>query len=162
MFYISSIIPYNNYMKTFLFKLLGIQKLVDQAYIKGQKDERTFQQDRERQRNKINFPVGELVIIIGNSPPKNGRQEPLTATVVDYMPCGNSDVPVLEDSSGNQFTTMGKMMLFDQNRFDTLKKLPWWEQWNAVSQWGPSLDAQSALNLENNRPAWDNGEKHGA
>lgn len=150
-------------MRDFIFKILGIQSLITRSYQKGRAEclsEIKNNQEVEKFRKvELNYPVGQEVIVVGNSPSLRTNDSVLVATVVGYDEMGSNIFPILENSKKEKFMTMGKIIPFDQNRYNTLKKLTWWEQWNAVSVWGPSIDAQSAKNLEEGRPAWDNGEK---
>ena len=152
-------------MKNFLLKILGIQSLIESSYQKGRnsviKELKEKEESDKLRKLELNYPVGEKVIVVGNSPSMRTKEPVLVATVVGYDEMGTNFFPILENSTGEKFMTMGKIIPFDQNRYETLKKLSWWEQWNAVSAWGPSIDRQSAINLEAGRPAWDNGVKEG-
>lgn len=144
---------------------MGIQSLIESSYQKGRnsaiKEVKEKEESEKLRKLELNYPIGEKVIVVGNSPSMRTDEPVLVATVVGYDEMGTNFFPILENSNGEKFMTMGKLIPFDQNRYETLMKLSWWEQWNAVSVWGPSIDLQSAANLEAGRPAWDNGVKEG-
>ena len=149
-------------MKQFLLNLLGVSELTRRAYNLGAQAESESRKERDEQRVRINYPVGTKVMIIGNSPPpkdKFGADDIMVAEVIGYMSYGKQEeFQLLRNTRGEEFTTMGKIIRFDEARFETLQKLTWWERWNAVTEWGPSITLQTATNLEAGRPAWDNGD----
>lgn len=140
-------------MKKFILKLFGLETLIAQAYENGLKDgAKNNQEQQELRRLKVNYPVGTLVMHLS-------AQSPIQkATVIGHEQIKNSSYLVLKDENGKEFITGGKVLLFDQNRWESFQKLLWWEQHNVGTEWGPSLDAQKAKNLEEGRPAWDNGD----
>lgn len=146
-------------MKNFLINLFGLNLLMKSAYEQGLKDARQRfvleQKENEDKKILINFPVGTEVILVGNSPAGNGATR---GRVVSHERLRENSplVPIIENEKGHRGPTFAHMMRFDQNRWNTLTKLPWWEQWNCVSSWGPSIDAQTAKNLEAGRPAYLN------
>jgi hypothetical protein len=149
-------------MKQFLFKVLGVPALLKHSFRQGEMSESMAQKERDRKRIRINYPVGSKVMVIGNSPPPPdafGADDVLLAEVIGYESYGRQDeFLLLRNTKGEEFTTMAKVIHFDEARFASLQKLAWWERWNVVTEWGPSLTKQTAMNLEANRPAWDNGD----
>ena len=87
----------------------------------------------------------------------SGQSPVQKATVVGYEDFGHSVHILLQDETGKEFCTGGKIIHFDQNRWDSFQKLAWWEQHNVATEWGPSRNEQEAKNLTEGRPAWDNG-----
>lgn len=144
-------------MKQLILRLLGVPDLLQQAKNQGFNEQKKIQSEKDKNRTSVNYPVGSKVMVIGNSPPEPGDGDLLVATVVNYDDLGHSLLPVLEKANGEKFCTMAKLIHFDENRYQVLKRLSWWERWNVVTEWGPSLNSQEATNLEANRPAWDNG-----
>jgi hypothetical protein len=144
-------------MKNLIFRLLNIPARLQQSFRQGEITEQVRQAERQKNRTQVNYPTGSKVMVISNSPPQ-GPDEVLVATVSDYQDFGHSLLPVLTKDSGEEFMTMGKIIHYDENRHQVLSKLTWWERWNVVTEFGPSLTKQEATNLEAGRPAWDNGE----
>ena len=142
-------------MKQFIMNIFGLQSLVDQAYTEGyskaSSESKQKESDRALRKLMINYPIGsEVMHLSGQSPIQR-------ATVVGYEDFGHSKALLMEDASGRRFTTGGKVIHFNQNRWDSFQKLSWWEQHNVGTEWGPSFDVQKATNLIEGRPAWDNG-----
>lgn len=149
-------------MKQMLLKLLGVERLLNQARYEAVQAESAERREREAKRVRINYPVGTKVMVIGNSPPPKdafGADDITVAEVVGYQSHGKQDeFQILRNSKGEEFTTMAKIIRFDEARFDVLKNLTWWQRWNVVTEWGSSLTPETARNLEAGRPAWDNGD----
>ena len=107
---------------------------------------------------KINYPINSRCILIPNGP----AERITVATVVGYDYHNENSreyFPLFQVDGGPVFATFAKIIPYDENRYEALMKLAWWERWNVVTSFGPSLNAQEALNLENDRPAWDDGEE---
>ena len=99
-------------MKKLLFKLFGINKLLEQAYNKGaQEGVKEILEKHEMKKLQINYPVGtEVMHLSGQSPIQR-------ATVVGHEKFGNQWHLALKDENGEQFMTLGKVLRFNENRY---------------------------------------------
>lgn len=140
-------------MLNFLLKLLGVPKLIEEAYAQGKKAGASEYQEQEAMRKvMINFPLGTEVMHL------SGQSAIQKAVVVGHEKIHSSWHLILQNDKGEKFMTGGRVLRFDQNRWDSFQKLQWWEQHNVGTDWGPSFNYQKAQNLQSGRPAWDNGD----
>lgn len=140
-------------MFNFLLKILGVPELLKQAHAQGKKEGIAEYKEQEAM-NKImvNFPVGtEVMHLSGQSPIQR-------AVVVGHEKIHSSWHLILQNAQGEKFMTGGRVLRFEENRWNSFQKLQWWEQHNVGTDWGPSFNLQKAMNLQSGRPAWDNGD----
>lgn len=137
-------------MKSLFLKWLGVPHMLEVAFANGKRKGVEEYRETEKLRTlQINYPIGmEVMHLSGQDPIKKAK-------VVSYEDFGHSVKLVLQDESGKTFVTGGKVIMFNQNRWNSFQKLSWWDQHNVGTEWGPSINEEQAKNLEAGRPAWD-------
>ena len=144
-------------MKKMIAKIFGFDKDLESAFNRGyqrsQLDQSEKKEQEEIRRLELNHPVGQRVMVVGNSGPMR------VATIKSYENFGNHLTPILVDEkTQEEFCTMGELIPFNSERYRVLSTLPWWDAWNVVTKWCSALTAEEGRNIEANRPAWDNGD----